>query len=193
MRLVETARHISSVPRVVRVHGNTHNLLWRFLHGSASRNDPIRLVVPEFLRSRCQLLNALLDLGSLVRGCCAVGIHSPHGISRDPCALLLLLKMLMRNLLVMLVDDLSRHTLHAKDFDIEALAARIGIFHMRERLFVHLVHVDGQAWHGVSMILRQWPAQWPAQTEDMDRGELTTCRVEAPPASVAFEMLGLLM
>jgi hypothetical protein len=50
------------------------------------------------------------------------------------------------HLLVVLVDDLGGYTFHAEDFNLEALAAWIGVFDMCEVFLVDLVHVHRETW-----------------------------------------------
>lgn len=82
----------------------------------------------------------------------------------DPPVLLGLVKVLDQPVLVALRGVL-RDALHAEDLDLEPGAIGQGVFHLLERLLVNLRHVHRQ----------------------------TTGRVESATASVALEVLGLLM
>jgi hypothetical protein len=53
-----------------------------------------------------------------------------------------------------LVDDLGGHAFHAEDLDLETLAARIGVFDVREVLLVDLVHVHGETWGVLTSCVR---------------------------------------
>lgn len=78
---------------------------------------------------------------ALVQKAVAVGKGTTSGIACQALALCLLCKVLLRDLLVVLVDDILGHTLHAEYLDLEALATGNGIFDVGERLLVDLIHV----------------------------------------------------
>jgi hypothetical protein len=54
--------------------------------------------------------------------------------------------MRLSDLLIVLVDDFRGYTFHAKDLNLEALTAWIGVLDMCEVLLMHLVHVHRETW-----------------------------------------------
>jgi hypothetical protein len=126
-----------------RIRDNLHN-------GFRQRKHAVFPVCPVLVRSLLNLLEALHDLGSLVRRRNAVRVLAANGVARDARALCLFGEMCLGDLLVVLVDDLGRHTFHAEDLDLEALSPGVGILNMCEVLLVDLVHVHGETWIAVS-------------------------------------------
>lgn len=111
-----------------------------------NRQYAILAIFPILLCPRFNLLERLVDLLALIRQHSTIREFSAHGVTVLQCARLFVLEMRLCDLLVVLVDDFGGDAFHAEDFDLEALSAGVGILDVREIFFVHLVHVDGEAY-----------------------------------------------
>lgn len=96
------------------------------------------------------------------------------------------------HLLVVLVDDFGRYTFHAEDFNLEALAAWVGVFHMCKVLLVDLVHMHRETWELLVQCSKD-PKLHEAQVMPFFSEMCTSCSVQPPSTAVAFEMFGFLV
>jgi hypothetical protein len=105
------------------------------------RQDAVLPVVSELVRALLDLLQRLVDLLALVRRRLSVRVLPAHRIARQPRALCFLGEVLLGDLLVVAVEDLGGHALHAEDLNVQALPPANCILDMCEVLLVDLVHV----------------------------------------------------
>lgn len=87
------------------------------------------------------LVERLMHPSALVQGRVAIGKCASSRVARQALAFGLLCKVLLRDLLVVLVDNIFGDSFHAKNLNLEALAAGNGILDVSEVLLVDLVHV----------------------------------------------------
>lgn len=64
----------------------------------------------------------------------------------------LVLVELLDDALVVLLNNVLGNALHAEDFDVQSLAVRERILNASERLFVDLVHVDGETYSSKTLV-----------------------------------------
>lgn len=134
-----------------------------------------------FCETRLELAGSLhLDL--LLR---RLSVARYRVAGRDAPVLLGLVEVL-DDAVAVLLEDLVRDALHAKDLNVEALSVRQRVFDLIKRLFVDLVQMHGETWQRREQSARSRHAEW--------LGEMRTSRgVQSAAASVAFEVFGLLM
>lgn len=103
------------------------------------RQHAVGPIDPVLLCPLLNLFESLIFLGALVSR--TVQTRASRRIARCLLSRPLICEMLLRDLLIVLVDDLRRHALHSEDLDIEATAAGDGILNLVQLLLVDLCHV----------------------------------------------------